>query len=172
MGELNAILGAGAELIIDNAPVIERLLVSLNSLRGERNMTVLVSKSSSIMYDLDKVIPLFGVLTCQYDPKVAVASLRETALVLDKISHIENVPFLVLTSPIREGLQWSARLAEALSNWLNHFFRYAELHDCYTSEDGLGDMIQQILGKTFPSTHSLVSVAWTPLLKLVTFLRT
>ena len=31
--ELNAILGAGAELIIDNAPVIERLLVSLNSLR-------------------------------------------------------------------------------------------------------------------------------------------
>jgi len=143
--EYNAMLGAGAKLLIDNGPSIERLLVTLSSLRGERNMTVLLKKSSSIMHDLDQVIPLFGFLTCQYDPKVAVASLRETALVLDKMSHIDNVPFLVFTTPIREGLRWSARLTEALSNWVDHFFRYAELHDCYTSEDGLGDMIQQVV---------------------------
>ena len=76
------------------------------------------------------------------------------------MSHIENIPFLVFTTPIREGLRWSAKLAEALSNWVDHFGvsfkiikecllmntiqRNMELLDCYTSEDGLGDLIQQI----------------------------
>ena len=39
-----------------------------------------------------------------------------------RMSDIENVPFLVFTEPIRDGLKWSARLSEAVSNWVDHFF--------------------------------------------------
>merc|ERR1711935_278629 len=62
---------------------------------------------NSMMKDLDQILPLFSYFMCQSDPKVSVSSLRETALVLNKMSHIDNVPFLVFTSPIREGLRWS-----------------------------------------------------------------
>jgi len=141
----NSMMEGGAKLLIDNGPFIENVLTSLLSLRGERNMTILLGKTASLMKDLDQILPLFSYFMCQSDPKVSVSSLRETALVLNKMSHIDNVPFLVFTTPIREGLRWSAKLTEALSNWVDHFVRNMEVHDCYTSEDGLGDFIQQLV---------------------------
>merc|ERR1711892_1228698 len=141
----NSMMGGGAKLLIDNGPLIENMVTSLLSLRGERNMTILLGESASLMRDLDQILPLFSYFMCQSDPKVSVSSLRETALVLNKMSYIDNVPFLVFTTPIREGLRWSAELTEALSNWVDHFVRNMEVHDCYTSEDGLGDVIQQMV---------------------------
>merc|ERR1719481_66594 len=141
----NAMMDGGANLLIDNAPILENLFTKMLSLRGERNMTMLMGTGASVMRDLDNVLPLFSYFMCQSSPQVAIDSLRDTALVLHKMSQVDSVPFLVFTTPIKDSLSWSAQLTEAVSGWLEHFFRNIEQHDCYTSQDGLGDFIQQLV---------------------------
>merc|ERR1711892_617883 len=85
----NSMMGGGAKLLIDNGPLVENMVTSLLSLRGERNMTILLGESASLMRDLDHILPLFSYFMCQSDPKVSVSALRETALVLNKYEVID-----------------------------------------------------------------------------------
>jgi len=138
-----SMMNQGSNLLVENAPLLERVVESMLKLRNDRNMTSVLLTSAALLHDLDDVMPLFSYFMCQPDPQLAVDSLRETAFILIRISKLEDVPFLQLTTPIREGLRSSARLTEAVSNWVDHFFRNIELHDCYTTKDGLGDFIEQ-----------------------------
>jgi len=129
------------QMIEEYSPQIEESLLKAVSLRGEKDLGILLSTVADILTNMDavmgKMIPSF---TCVAIPDVGVDGLRALALNLYRQSQVGDIPNLI-TQEVRENFYMAARVVEAASNMIDHFGKNAGLINCYTSTDAFGDFI-------------------------------
>jgi len=129
------------QMIEEYSPQIEESLLKAVSLRGEKDLGILLSTVADILTNMDavmgKMIPSF---TCVAIPDVGVDGLRALALNLYRQSQVGEIPNLI-TQEVRENFYMAARVVEAASNMVDHFGKNAGLINCYTSTDAFGDFI-------------------------------
>jgi len=146
---INSIEGAiqllerGTRVIEKSAPSMEKLFVTVQSLRGERNVTTLVKGSADILKQLDSLFPQLEsfnfFLRCRASPQQGIASMRDLAQIIYRLSLVNEPKF---TTPIKESLLESAILIEAITNFLQRFQESLAKRDCFTQKDFLGDGIK------------------------------
>jgi len=132
------------QMIEEYSPQIEESLLKAVSLRGEKDLGVILSTAADILTNMDvvmgKMIPSF---TCVAIADVGVEGLRALALNLYRQSQVRDIPNLI-TSEVRENFYMAARVVEAASNMIDHFGKNAGQINCYTSTDAFGDFIVMI----------------------------
>jgi len=137
-----AFLEQRVQIVERYGPEIETMLQKVISLRGEKNLGVILGTGSDILNILDTVS--YGFITsftCQAVTDVGVDAIRNLALNLYKQALVGDIPN-VSTPSVRKNLYMSARVTEAISNIVDHFSANVARTSCYTSTDAFGDFIE------------------------------
>lgn len=137
-----AFLEQGTKIIEDTAEELEDSLLIIQSIRGEKNMTILTRSAASLLILLDTVYPKMEAFICRVAPEKGLIAMRDLSLTLFKLSEIEGSPLLTFTAPVKENLRWSALVTEAFSNMLDHFQKNIAKIDCYTTTNFFGDFVR------------------------------
>jgi len=130
------------QMVEQYGPEIETMLLKIMSLRGEKNLGVLLGTGSDILDILDTLS--YGFITsftCQAVTDVGVDAIRNLALNLYKQALVGDIPN-VSTPSVRKNLYMAARVTEAISNIVDHFSKNVARTSCYTSTDAFGDFIE------------------------------
>merc|ERR1712106_278632 len=127
------------------APQLEDLFLNFLSVRGTRNMTVLARSASEGLSSLSSALSTLDLtglfLRCGGNQEKGIKSMRDMALVLYKISLINDIPFINFDEEERSTLKNTAQFIEAITNALDHMRKFLINQDCFTSKDFLGDFL-------------------------------
>jgi len=130
------------QMLEEYSPQIEESLLKAISLRGEKDLGILLSTVADILTNMDavmsKMIPSF---TCIAIADVGIEGLRELALNLYRQSKVGDIPNII-TREVRQNFYMAARVIEAASNMVDHYGKNAGQINCYTSTDAFGDFIE------------------------------
>jgi len=130
------------QMVEQYGPELETMLLKVISLRGETNLSVILSTVADILNNLDAIsFDFITSFTCQTDAGVGVDALRNLALNLYGQSMVGDIPN-VITPSVRKNLYMAARVTEAISNMVDHFSKNVARTSCYTSTDAFGDFIE------------------------------
>jgi len=106
------------------APQLEALFLNFLSVRGTRNMTVLARSASEGLSSISSALSTLDLtglfLRCGGNQDKGIQSMRDLALVLYKISLLNNIPFINFDDKTRSTLKNTAQFIEATTNALDH----------------------------------------------------
>jgi len=131
----------GARIVENAGPDIEQMFATINSLRDERDITILVRGSADILVQLNSLFPkleTFSFYTrCRVSsPHEGLQTLRDQAQLLYRMSLVSDFKF---TQQIKDNLLRSALITESVTNFLDHLQRNLAERNCFTGNDFLGD---------------------------------
>merc|ERR1712106_760407 len=131
----------GARIVENAGPDIEQMFATINNLRDERDITILVRGSADILVQLNSLFPkleTFSFYTrCRVSsPHGGLLTLRDQAQLLYRMSLVSDFKF---TQQIKDNLLRSALITESVTNFLDHLQRNIAERNCFTGNDFLGD---------------------------------
>merc|ERR1712025_818621 len=128
-------------MIQEYAPDFVESTLKVLSLRGEKELGVVMKTGADILTKMDSVmsdiIPSFA---CIAGADTGIEQLRTLSLNLYRQSQAVNIPG-ISNKAVRENLYMAARFIEAASNMVDHLSKNLARKNCYTSSDNFGDFI-------------------------------
>jgi len=129
------------KIIQEYSPDFVESTLKVLSLRGEKELGVVMKTGADILTKMDSVmsdiIPSFA---CIAGADTGIEQLRTLSLNLYRQSQAVDIPG-ISNKDVRESLYMAARFVEAASNMVDHLSKNLARKNCYTSNDNFGDFI-------------------------------
>jgi len=132
--EYGDMLEEGAVIIEKNAAGIEELIITTLSLKSQSNITAITMNYANMFLLLDELWTDVSSYICLTDPEAGVKAIRDLALVLYKLSLVEDIPGLQ-TRDTAENFEYAAQIVEGLSNVVERYLKNLAEIDCETTAD-------------------------------------
>jgi len=130
------------KMIQQYTPEFEEAMLKALSLRGEKDLSIVMNTGADILMKMDSVMSnIMPSFACIAGADVGVEGLRALALNLNRQSQAVNIPG-INNQEVRDNLHMAARFIEAASNIVDHLSKNVGRIDCYTSTDAFGDFIE------------------------------